>query len=168
MSDTGGEELPPVVAALEGNDESFLAMLERDVAAAEEFSAELRAALSGAGSGEFSTSGIAESMDAGLAQVQTAAEETSAAIADDFDQTAAASAEAWVEAMDASAAEARDSFDAAFAELGDIADAQAQQVATALTDAGQQGGAGLAGGVDDAVVEMRAQLEALQEQLRLT
>jgi hypothetical protein len=49
VSESTGEELPPVVAALEGNDESFLAMLERDVAAAEAFSADLQAALSGAG-----------------------------------------------------------------------------------------------------------------------
>lgn len=40
-----GEELPPVVATLEGNDASFLAMLERDIEAAKVFAADLQAAL---------------------------------------------------------------------------------------------------------------------------
>lgn len=41
-----GEELPPVVATLEGDDASFLAMLERDVEAARVFAADVQAALS--------------------------------------------------------------------------------------------------------------------------
>lgn len=40
-----GDELPPVVATLEGDDSGFLAMLERDVEAARAFAADLQAAL---------------------------------------------------------------------------------------------------------------------------
>lgn len=40
-----GEELPPVVVALEGDDSSFLEMLARDVEAAQVFAADLEAAL---------------------------------------------------------------------------------------------------------------------------
>lgn len=40
-----GEELPPVVAVLEGDDSSFLAMLERDIEAARAFAADIQSAL---------------------------------------------------------------------------------------------------------------------------
>lgn len=56
-----GEELPPVVASLVGNDESFLEMLARDVEAAKAFSAELQTSLSGAGN----VTGAAEGVGAG-------------------------------------------------------------------------------------------------------
>jgi len=54
-----GEELPPVVATLDGDDSGFLAMLERDIEAARVFAADLQAALEeGIGGVTFSGSQI--------------------------------------------------------------------------------------------------------------
>jgi hypothetical protein len=186
MSDTSGEELPPVVAALEGNDESFLAMLERDVAAAEEFSAELRAALSAAtdstGIGNESGAGaaVAASMDAGFAEVEAAAAETSAVVVEEFDQAAAAVAAAGAEAGDAYGQAMQTGVEASVAQVSELLAAGLDEEAQAIMDqlpsvvegpataAGEQIGAALGRGVDtgfaDAAEAVAASSEAVGQQ----
>jgi hypothetical protein len=74
-----GEELPPVVATLEGNDASFLAMLERDIEAARVFAADLQAALT-EGFGGLTVSGAQVSSEGVATAGEAIGEELSAGI----------------------------------------------------------------------------------------
>lgn len=162
-----GEELPPVVATLVGEDVDFLAMLQRDIEAARVFAADLQAALD-EGVGGITVSGaqisgqgigsageaIGEQLAAGIeegaagldlrGQMQGAASGAAEAGQQAGDEFASGMAEGSAGAADAVAAGIADTL---ATEVGAAATAAGRDVVSALSDAGSHAGQEAAAGI---------------------
>lgn len=138
MSD-GAEELPPVVAALTGDDESFLAMLERDTAALAQFREDMLAALAGTGgNATVGSLGVGDAAAAEADQAQEAADaamesvaEATAQVRDELALTAD-EADATAESVARSAQESAQALSAAFGESAESISRQAARVGSEI------------------------------------
>jgi hypothetical protein len=157
----GGGELDPVVAVLDGEDEGFLAMLERDIENAKAFTEQLQEVLTTGGdaSGDAIAEGVAEGVD----EARDAVAEGASEMAEDLAvvrEAAEENADAFAEAWAAGAEQARTNVGDALDELAEQADTTAHQAGDAIAE-GYGSGAGRA---VEATAEAGEQISALLAQ----